>query len=195
MPGKRLHLPKSSFIMKKRTLRNFGKFIFLVLVLSWAVYITYFQPADSPSQAQVAESSTTLTTFQPQYTLRDSIVEYGMELLGTPYVTAGNGEEGFDCSGYVYFVFQHFDIPVPRSSADFENFGKEISIEEVQKGDLLLFLSPTRNAIGHIGIVSDANGRESEFIHATSGREMKVIISNFSNKGYTKRFVKAIRVL
>ena len=118
-----------------------------------------------------------------------------MELLGTPYVTAGNGKEGFDCSGYVYFVYQQFNIDVPRSSAAFENYGSEIPIEKVQKGDLLLFLSPTRNAIGHIGIVSDAKGMESEFIHATSGGEMKVVITKLSNEGYARRFVKAIRVI
>nr|WP_285897980.1 C40 family peptidase [Antarcticibacterium sp. W02-3] len=118
-----------------------------------------------------------------------------MNLLGTPYVTAGNGKEGFDCSGYIYFVFQHFDIEVPRSTAGYENFGTEIPIEKVRKGDLLLFLSPTRDAIGHIGIVSAANGNESDFIHATSGSEMKVVITSLSNEGYTRRFVKAIRVL
>jgi cell wall-associated NlpC family hydrolase len=95
----------------------------------------------------------------------------------------------------VYFVFQHFDIIVPRSSADFEHFGKEISVDAVEKGDVLLFLSPTRNAIGHIGIVSNANGMKSDFIHATSGREMQVVVTNLTSKGHTQRFVKAIRVI
>jgi cell wall-associated NlpC family hydrolase len=127
--------------------------------------------------------------------LRDSIVSFGMELLGTPYVTAGCSRAGFDCSGFIYFVFQHFDITVPRSSAQFENFGKDIPINEVKKGDILLFLSPTRNVIGHIGIVSVPKGMESDFIHATSGRDMKVVISSLKQRGYTDRFVKAIRVL
>ena len=127
--------------------------------------------------------------------LQDSIVNYGKQFLGTPYVAAGCSKDGFDCSGFVYFVFQHHNINVPRSSSEFKNFGKEIALEDVQKGDLLLFLSPTRNVIGHIGIVSKPNGKESEFIHASSGREMKVIITNLLNKGYTRRFVKAIRVL
>jgi hypothetical protein len=61
------------------------------------------------------------------------------------------------------------------------------------KGDVLLFLSPTRNVIGHIELFSRPNGKKSDFIHATSGREMKVTITNLANKGYTRRFVKAIR--
>jgi len=127
--------------------------------------------------------------------LEDRIVRFGLQLLGTPYVTAGSGKDGFDCSGFVYFVFQHFKIQVPRSSSQFQNFGKEIPIDKVRKGDILVFLSPTRNVIGHLGIVSNPNGKESDFIHASSGREMKVVITSLKKPGYSRRFVKAVRVL
>jgi len=127
--------------------------------------------------------------------LRDNIVNFGMELLGTPYVESSSSKNGFDCSGFVYYVFQHHKIQVPRSSSQFMNFGMEIPIENVKKGDILLFLSPTRNVIGHVGIVTNPNGKYSDFIHASSGREMKVIISSLKQKGYTRRFVKAIDVL
>lgn len=127
--------------------------------------------------------------------LGDKIVSYGMEFLGTPYVVAGNGKNGFDCSGFVYFVYNHFKIKVPRSSSQFENFGKEIPISDVKKGDILLFLSPTRNVIGHLGIVTNPKGMESDFIHSSSGREMQVVITSLKKPGYTRRFVKAIRVL
>lgn len=126
---------------------------------------------------------------------RDSIVSFATELLGTPYVVAASGRDGFDCSGFVYFVFKHHKIQVPRSSAGFTNFGKEIPIDNVKKGDILLFLSPTRNTIGHIGIVTNPNGKESDFIHASSGREMKVIITSLKQEGYARRYVKAVDVL
>lgn len=127
--------------------------------------------------------------------LGDKIVNFGMGLLGTPYVAAGCSKNGFDCSGFVYFVYNHFKIQVPRSSSQFKNFGKEIPIADVKKGDILLFLSPTRNVIGHLGIVSNPKGMESDFIHSSSGREMKVVITSLKKPGYTRRFVKAIRVL
>ncbi len=127
--------------------------------------------------------------------LRDSIESFGMELLGIPYVYGACSREAFDCSGFVYFVYRNFGIEVPRSSSQFENFGREVSIENVKKGDILVFLSPTRNAIGHIGIVTNANGMESEFIHASSSKEMKVIISSLKQEGYSRRFVKAVNVL
>ena len=135
------------------------------------------------------------TPIESDVYLGEKIVNFGMSLLGTPYVAAGSSKKGFDCSGFVYFVFNHFKIQVPRSSSEFKNFGKDIPIGSVKKGDILLFLSPTRNVIGHIGIVTNPNGMESDFIHSSSGREMKVIVTSLKKPGYTRRFVKAIRVL
>jgi cell wall-associated NlpC family hydrolase len=127
--------------------------------------------------------------------LRDSLVSFGLEYLGTPYVTGGSSKYGFDCSGFVFFVFNHFKIYTPRSSSQFQYYGRVIPIDSVRKGDVLLFLSPTRNAIGHVGIVTNPKGKESDFIHASSGREMKVMITNLKQKRYNRRFVKAVDVL
>jgi len=127
--------------------------------------------------------------------LRDSIVNFGMKFLNTPYVYGASRKDGFDCSGFVHFVFQHFKIQVPRSSSQFKNFGKEIPIDSVRKGDVLVFLSPTSNAVGHVGIITNSMGNESDFIHASSGNDMKVIISSLKQAGYKRRFVKALSVL
>ncbi|HBB92986.1 MAG TPA: glycoside hydrolase [Bacteroidales bacterium] len=127
--------------------------------------------------------------------LRDSIVSFGMELLGTPYFAGACSKDGFDCSGFVYFVFKHFKVKIPRTTSQFKNFGKEIPIDSAGKGDILIFLSPTANVIGHVGIVTNPKGNESDFIHASSGIEMKVIISSLKQAGYKRRFVKAIDVL
>jgi hypothetical protein len=150
---------------------------------------------------QIPESKITLNiqpqtdTVNCQVLFRDSIVSFGMEFLGTPYVEAASNKHGFDCSGFVFFVFKHFNIQVPRSSSQYMNFGNEIPIDSLKKGDILVFKSPTINALGHVGIVTNPKGRESEFIHASSGREMKVIISSLKQKGYKRRFVKAVNVL
>jgi cell wall-associated NlpC family hydrolase len=127
--------------------------------------------------------------------LRDSIVDFGMGLLGTQYLEGACSKDGFDCSGFVYYVFQHFKIQVPRSSSQYKDFGKEVPIDKVKKGDILVFLSPSRNVIGHVGIVTNPKGKESDFIHSSSGREMKVIITSLKQEGYTRRFVKAVDVL
>lgn len=168
-------------------------FIFITVTVFCASYFIYSR-FNNPHNVKAYKIEKQLIVL-PKTSLRDSIVNFSMELLGTPYVAAGNGKDGFDCSGFVHYVFKHFKIVVPRSSADFEFFGKEIPIEEVEKGDVLLFLSPTRNAIGHVGIVSDPKGTASDFIHATSGGQKSVVISSLAKEGYHRRFLKAIRIL
>jgi cell wall-associated NlpC family hydrolase len=175
---------------KSQNLLKYTNIAILTVVILVAAFVIY-----NKAEKESIRPAMAITKAAPDYSLRDSIVNFGMKFLGTPYVAAGCGKDGFDCSGFVYFVFQHYQIEVPRSSSGFEHFGKEILVEDVQKGDILLFLSPTRNVIGHIGIVSNPKGKESDFIHASSGGEMKVMISSLSGKGYTQRFVKAIRVL
>jgi cell wall-associated NlpC family hydrolase len=138
---------------------------------------------------------TLMTPISINVSLRDSIVNFGMKLLGTPYVAGACSKNGFDCSGFVYYVFQNFKIQVPRSTSEYNNFGNEIPVDSVRKGDILVFLSPTRNVIGHVGIVTNPKGKESDFIHASSGSEMKVKISSLKQEGYKVRFVKALDVL
>ena len=176
---------------KKNILLKFKTLIILsVIVLSSISYGSFRENRTSDQSIGILVAD----TIKP-VKMRDNIVNFGMDLLGTPYVTAASSKAGFDCSGFVYYVFKHHKIQVPRSSSLFKNFGKEIPIENVKKGDILLFLSPSRNVIGHIGIVTNPNGKKSDFIHASSGREMKVIISSLKQEGYTRRFVKAIDVL
>ena len=176
--------------LKKNILKFTALFSLLVIVLGSIAYGSFRGDRSSP------ENNGTIVkdTIKP-IKMRDDIVNFGMELLGAPYVEASSSKAGFDCSGFVFYVFKHFKIQVPRSSSQFKNFGKEIPIENVKKGDILLFLSPTRNVIGHIGIVTNPNGKNSDFIHASSGREMKVIITSLKKEGYKRRFVKAVDVI
>jgi len=148
-----------------------------------------------PVRDQTTNRDTPINPDKTSISLRDSIVSYGMKLLGTPYVGGACSKNGFDCSGFVYFVFRHFNIKVPRSTSQYGDFGKEIPIDSIRKGDILLFLSPTRNVIGHVGIVTNPKGKESDFIHASSGSDMKVIITSLKQERYKRRFVKALNVL
>ena len=170
-------------------------FIVVIVLVLFSITISSYKRMSQLSEKNEVLIKDTRHLIEDTPLIRDSIVNFGKELLGTPYVTASCSRDGFDCSGFVYFVYQHFKIKVPRSSIEFKDFGTEIPIENVKRGDILLFLSPTRNVIGHVGIVTNPKGIDSEFIHATSGREMKVIISSLNQRGYADRFVKAIDVL
>ena len=124
------------------------------------------------------------------------VVEFAKILLGIPYKYASsNPFRGFDCSGFITYVFNHFYIEVPRSSVDFTNTGKEIELRNAKEGDLILFTGtvPSIRIVGHMGIVTE-NSDTLKFIHSTSGKANGVTVSVLSNN-YMRRFVKVIRVL
>ncbi|MGL5257154.1 MAG: C40 family peptidase [Proteocatella sp.] len=149
------------------------------------------------------------------------IVGYAMQELGKPYVYGGSGPEVFDCSGLTSYVFSKAGITIPRVSYDQGNSGKAVDKNNMLPGDLVFFdtrnsndfsdikvdtsdtislfeLSTSNNSTGnmfvpqkvtHVGIyISDG-----KFIHASSGSEMKVVVSDLNNKYYNQRFLFAKR--
>src|SRR6188508_1374608 len=129
-------------------------------------------------------------------TIPDSLVAFGKSLVGTPYLYASSDPvKGFDCSGFITYVFNHFGIEVPRSSVDFTNVGVEIPKEFASPGDLILFTGTdsTIRIVGHMGIVESNERGTLLFLHSTSGRAYGVVISPL-NGYYETRFVKVIRV-
>ncbi|WP_445457487.1 C40 family peptidase [Flavobacterium sp. HNIBRBA15423] len=128
---------------------------------------------------------------------RQEIVAFAKNFIDVPYVySSQDPEKGFDCSGFVNYVFKNFNITVPRSSSGFKNFGKKINVEDVAIGDVLVFNGyQDSTSIGHLGIVCEANGFNSKFIHASSGKAMKVTISDLNSSHYSKRFYQAVDVI
>jgi cell wall-associated NlpC family hydrolase len=125
---------------------------------------------------------------------REDIIAFAKKYMGTKYCYAGGTpEKGFDCSGFVNFVFKHFDMDLPRSSSGFTNIGKPLKPDDFKVGDVLVFFGyKDRNSVGHVGIICEANGMKSKFIHSSSGKEMAVTISELGSDMYTKRFYKCI---
>lgn len=128
---------------------------------------------------------------------RNELVVFAKKYLGTTYQYASmDPGKGFDCSGFVYFVFQKFDIDVPRSSAGYKSVGTSLKPEEFRLGDVLVFYGYQDNThIGHVGIICEANGMNSKFIHASSGNPYGVTISDLNSEMYTRRFYKCIDVM
>ena len=127
---------------------------------------------------------------QPQ-----QVVDFAKTLRGVPYLYGSTDPaKGFDCSGFITYVFKHFDIVVPRSSIDFTNVGKEVSAAQAKQGDLILFTGTdsAEKFVGHMGIVV-SNTDTLRFIHSTSGRQYGVTITPLS-KYYQGRYVKTVRV-
>lgn len=146
----------------------------------------------------IKEKETMLNTVQSQNkTDRESIILYAKQYLGTPYLYAGNDpKKGFDCSGFVNYVFKNYGITVPRSSSGYKSLGKKLAPEDFKIGDVLVFYGYKNNTIvGHVGIICEANGMHSKFIHASSGKAGSVTISDLDSDHYSKRYYKCIDVL
>lgn len=128
---------------------------------------------------------------------RDSIISYASQYMGTPYFYAGNDpKKGFDCSGFVSYIFHHFNINLPRSSSGYRNLGTALAPKNFKIGDILVFYGyKDKTVIGHLGIICEANGMKSKFIHASSGKAGSVTISDLDSEHYSKRFYKCITVL
>ncbi|MFD2907456.1 C40 family peptidase [Flavobacterium ardleyense] len=128
---------------------------------------------------------------------RKDLIHFATTFLGTPYVYAKQDPKvGFDCSGFINYVFKNYKITVPRSSSGFKNYGRKIAINNVKVGDVLVFTGyRDTNSVGHLGIVSEANGMNSKFIHASSGKVMEVTISDLNSTHYSKRFLHAVDVI
>ena len=128
---------------------------------------------------------------------RDSIIVFAKKYLGTPYKYASSDpKKGFDCSGFVSYVFKNYGLTLPRSSSGYKNLGKALKPEDFKVGDILVFYGyKDRTIIGHLGIICEANGMHSKFIHASSGKAQQVTITALDTEHYTKRFYKCIDVL
>ena len=85
------------------------------------------------------------------------VVGIAMRYLGTPYVWGGASPGGFDCSGFVMYVFSQIGVSLPHNAAAQYGYGAPVSRDALQPGDLVFF-----DGLGHVGIYVGGGS----FIHA-----------------------------
>ena len=125
-----------------------------------------------------------------------ALVAYSKTLIGTPYLYGSTDpKKGFDCSGFITYVFNHFKVKVPRSSVEFTDVGNEINYQVSKPGDLILFTGTdsTIRTVGHMGIIVNNENHKIFFIHSTSGKKLGVTITELSPY-YMSRFVRVSRI-
>ena len=115
--------------------------------------------------------------------------------LGLPYRYGGVSPKGFDCSGFVRFVFGSFGIDLSRSSGAQAKQGDPIALRDILPGDLLFFSTRgMRKGISHVGIYL-GDGR---FIHASSwgGPGMHCVrLGELASSYFAERLVSIRRVV
>lgn len=117
-----------------------------------------------------------------------SVVNYAAKFLGTPYVYGGTSPSGFDCSGFVYYVYNSFGYKLNRTAAGQNLNGIWVARNNLIPGDLVLF--NTSGGISHVGIYVG----NDQFIHAVKPGT-PVQYDSLNSSYYSSRYVSARRII
>jgi cell wall-associated NlpC family hydrolase len=118
-----------------------------------------------------------------------TLIATAMSFRGTPYRNGGSDPSGFDCSGFVQWVYAQHGRALPREVRDQYRIGQEIDPDDVEPGDLVFFETVSRGA-SHVGIALGGG----EFIHAPSSRGV-VRVERYTGSYWGPRWVGAKRVV
>ena len=125
----------------------------------------------------------------PSTSIGETIVATAKQYMGAPYVYGGMSPSGFDCSGFVNYVYKLCGYSMSRvASSIYNNNGTYVEKANLQLGDLVFFASNS-SSIGHVGIYIGSG----QFIHSSSGAGC-VVISDLSSSYYLKNYVGAKRI-
>lgn len=117
-----------------------------------------------------------------------SLVNTARAYIGTPYVYGGTTTSGFDCSGYIQYVFKQAGISLPRTTGQLHALGTSVAKSELKTGDLVFF-NTSGKGVSHAGIYIGAK----KFIHASTSKG--VMISSINDPAYWgSRYIGAKRV-
>ena len=111
-----------------------------------------------------------------------------LSLRGAPYRNGGIDPNGFDCSGFVRYVYQQHGVPMPREVREQFRVGKNVDRGRLEPGDLVFFSTVAPGA-SHVGIAIGGD----QFIHAPSERGV-VRVENLSSQYWSTRYIGAKRV-
>ena len=119
-----------------------------------------------------------------------AVINLAYSKVGAPYVWGAEGPNSFDCSGFTSYVFRNAaGVSIPRTSSAQSGFGKTVSKENLQPGDLVFF-NTSGSGVSHVGIYVGGG----KMVHApSSGKSVSTVSINSSY--YSSRFVTAKRVL
>jgi cell wall-associated NlpC family hydrolase len=117
-----------------------------------------------------------------------SVINTALEFRGVPYRYGGSDPTGFDCSGFVQYVFARHGVAVPREVRDQYEIGEEVRLTNVRPGDLIFFETVSRGA-SHVGMAIGGD----QFVHAPSSTGV-VRVERFSSSYWASRFVGARRI-
>jgi cell wall-associated NlpC family hydrolase len=116
------------------------------------------------------------------------VVRAALALQGRPYLNGGSSPDGFDCSGFVWYVFGERGLALPRTVSEQFRLGRAVRRDRIQAGDLVFFDTGGLPA-SHVGIAIDGDA----FVHAPSARGV-VRVERLSSPYWSRRWVGGRRL-
>lgn len=117
----------------------------------------------------------------------EQIATYALKFVGYPYVYGGTSPSGFDCSGFVQYIYRQFGYSINRTATAQLANGYSVSYSNLAPGDLVFFGSGS--SASHVGMYI-GNG---QFVHAANSSS-GVKISSLSESWYAARYIGARRI-
>ncbi|WP_456277488.1 LysM peptidoglycan-binding domain-containing protein [Bacillus sp. AK128] len=119
-----------------------------------------------------------------------AIVEDSQNYLGIPYVWGGSTTSGFDCSGFLYYMFNKHGVDMPRvTSGDYFKMGSPVSKANLEPGDLVFFGVNVPGVVSHVGFYIGDN----QYISATSSKG--IAIYSIDHSYWSQYYMGAKRVI
>jgi cell wall-associated NlpC family hydrolase len=180
--------------------RQFARNIMLAIIV-WPITTAFAIEASTPdasgssgsatmsniSSDEVNTSPAEISNSTTPDVVRD-VLQYALSHEGKTYRRGGmSPESGFDCSGFVLHVFDHVGgVELPHSASALGKMGRLVNKTELVPGDLVFFHRAKKH-ISHVGIYLGDN----KFIHASSRRTGRVMVSDLNDRYWAKHFVSA----
>ena len=117
-----------------------------------------------------------------------AIAGTALSLRGSPYRNGGADPSGFDCSGFIWYVFAQHGVRVPRTVTQQFSAGHDVASSELRAGDLVFFSTGAPGA-SHVGMLIGGD----EFVHAPSSAG-DVRVERITARYWSSRFVGARRM-
>ncbi len=173
-----------------------SRFLFFVLLIFSFIQL-HSQPKQKTPVKKAAEKKV-----KPQVdtvtclTTSDSIVAFSKKYLGIKYCYGGeDAKKGFDCAGFVAFVYRHYRIKLPRTADAQALLGVNIKRKDAIPGDLIFFKGSNKKnkAVGHSGIVVENKDGKLKFISSTVSAGIH--IDDLDETYWKERFISIRRIV